>query len=87
MTLIQLKKIDLDSTKRNKFQIDPKINVYFLFREKIIEERADEIDYDLESMGYLIIHRDLVRVATSIYNYKVYCVKEDDLKKHSDHDN
>ena len=42
--------------------------------DKVIEERCDDLDYYLEDQGYEILHQEYIRVATSIYNYRVYAL-------------
>jgi hypothetical protein len=49
--------------------------IYKITLHKVIEERCDELDYEIEDNGYEIIHRDMTRVATSIYNYDVFFIK------------
>lgn len=46
--------------------------IFMIKLEKVIEERCDELDYHLEDQGHMILHQEYKRVATSIYNYKVY---------------
>lgn len=55
----------------------PNGDVFKITLHKVIEERCDELDYLIEDSGYEIIHRDLNRVATSIYNYIAYFYKTD----------
>jgi len=50
-------------------------NVFKIKLEKVIEERCDELDHEIESCNFEIIHRELKRVATSIYNYDVYFIE------------
>ncbi|MCT4641451.1 MAG: hypothetical protein N4A33_04080 [Bacteriovoracaceae bacterium] len=49
----------------------PTKQAYIIELEKVIEERCDELDYNLEYQGYQIIHRDYITLSTNIYNYKV----------------
>ena len=66
----------LDEDQKQKIFGDKFKNqkVFFIKKEKIIEERCDELDNELESSGYEIIHREYITVATSIFNYEVYFI-------------
>ena len=44
--------------------------------DRVIEERCDEFDYELEEEGFEIINRDLEPIATSIFRYRVVALKE-----------
>lgn len=61
---------DSDLEKYHLTDVGAEIFVIKLF--KVIEERCDELDYQLEEEGYDILHQEYIRVATSIYNYEVY---------------
>jgi hypothetical protein len=69
------RKITLDDTEKLKYKI-PLDRVAFLFElDKVIEERCDEFDYELEEQGYVIANRDMETAAVSIFNYKVIVFK------------
>lgn len=56
--------------EREQFKIKEECYIIDLF--KVIEERCDELDNEIDEEGYEIIHREYTRVATSIYNYQVF---------------
>ena len=69
------RKISLDNNEKVKHNI-PRDKEAILFElDKIIEERCDEFDYELEEQGYLIAFRDMETAAVSIFNYKVIAYK------------
>ena len=56
--------------EREQFKIKEDCYIIDLF--KVIEERCDELDNEIDEEGYEILHREYTRVATSIYNYQVF---------------
>ena len=56
-----------------EFGLPPETQCFEL--DKVIEERCDDLDYYLEDQGYEILHQEYIRVATSIYNYRVYALQ------------
>ena len=66
---------NLTDEEKHKFSIPLTTDAFRYSIDKVIEERCDEFDYTLEDDGFEIIHRDLMRVATSIYNYEVIIIK------------
>ncbi|MCO4755624.1 MAG: hypothetical protein KC478_14175 [Bacteriovoracaceae bacterium] len=69
-------KIELDKQEKEKFGIPQECEAYRFILEKIIEERCDEFDYELEELGFTIADRDMKNVATSIYTYNVVAYKD-----------
>lgn len=69
--MLQLKR-DATEEEKSKFNITEKCYVIELF--KVIEERCDELDYEIDEEGHEILHREYTRVATSIYNYQVFFI-------------
>ncbi len=67
--------IPLPKEKFKEFNIPQGAKAATYYLDKAIEERCDELDYMLEDMGYEIAHREMIRVATSIYNYEVIVFK------------
>jgi hypothetical protein len=67
--------IALPKEKFAQFNIPKGAQAFSYFLEKSIEERCDELDYQLEDEGFEIVHRDLNPVATNIYNYEVIVFK------------
>ena len=70
----EIKKLDIHEKKN--FGIEPKHEAFKFILEKVIEERCDEFDYELEEQGFIIVDRDMISVATSIFNYHVIAYKE-----------
>lgn len=68
-------------TKASKDQLkkynlmDNKDQVFVIQLFKVIEERCDELDNQLDDQNYEIIHREYKRVATSIYDYEVFFIE------------
>jgi len=73
MTPNRQRKLNLKETK--EFDIPKGFEAFIFSLDKVIEERCDEFDYQLEDQGYEIVHREFKRVATSIYNYEVVAYK------------
>lgn len=69
------KKISLTEKEKEKFEIPKNAKAFEFHLEKVIEERCDEFDMALEEDGFEIVDRDMIRVATSIYNYVVTAYK------------
>ena len=67
--MLHLKK-EASSEQLEKFNINESCFVIEL--NKVIEERCDELDYELDEAGHEILHREYIRVATSIYDYFVF---------------
>lgn len=65
--------LSLDDKKERKLDLKLKITDFFL--DKVIEERCDEFDYNLESDGYIILERDYETAAPSVFNYRVTVYK------------
>lgn len=69
----------ITTTKRKalieKYSLNDDCKLLQYTLEKVIEERCDEFDYQLEEEGFKIIEREFKRVATSIYNYQVIVFK------------
>lgn len=55
--------------------MDNKDQVFVIQLFKVIEERCDELDNQLDDQNYEIIHREYKRVATSIYDYEVFFIE------------
>ena len=66
---------NLSVEEKKLYKIPKETKAYRYSLDKVIEERCDEFDYILEDEGYEIIHRELKRVATSIFDYEVIVVK------------
>lgn len=69
------RKSTLDNTEKLKYKIPLDRDAFLLELDKIIEERCDEFDYELEEEGYTIVFRDMETAAVSIFNYKVIAYK------------
>ncbi|MFT6633790.1 MAG: hypothetical protein ACJAS4_003762 [Bacteriovoracaceae bacterium] len=65
----------LDEDEKSKFKISLDKEAYLFELDKVIEERCDQFDYELEEDGFVIISQDLFPVAVSIFNYKVVAYK------------
>ena len=65
----------LDNSEKQKYNISQDKKAYLFEFDKIIEERCDEFDYQLESDGYTIVFQDLEPAAVSIFNYTVIAYK------------
>ena len=62
---------ELDKDEKLELEI-PLDKEAFLFElDKVIEERCDQFDNELEDNGYVIVSQDLSPAAVSIFNYKV----------------
>lgn len=68
----------LTSSEKEKYNLSQQSEAFEYFFEKVIEERCDEFENELESDGFEIIDRDYIPVATSIFNFKVVCLKKED---------
>ena len=55
-----------------KYQLQSNTDLFMVELNKVIEERCDELDNEIDDAGYEIIHREYIRVATSIYDYLVF---------------
>jgi hypothetical protein len=69
--LRETKKIPLPQGEYQKYDIPLSTKAYVFHLDKVIEERCDEFDYYLEDNKYTIVARDLIPIATSIFNYRV----------------
>lgn len=65
----------LDDDQKKKYKIPLDKEAYLYEFDKIIEERCDEFDNQLESEGYTIVYQDLEPAAVSIFNYVVVAFK------------
>ena len=65
----------LTQEEREKYNIKDNSLAYRFYLDKVIEERCDEFDYILESEGFEILNQEMIRIATSIYNYEVTVTK------------
>lgn len=65
----------LEITEKQKYNIPLDKEAYLFEFDKIIEERCDEFDNQLEGEGYIIVFQDLEPAAVSIFNYKVIAYK------------
>lgn len=69
------RQIELIDAEKSKLKI-PLDKVAYLFElDKVIEERCDQFDIELESDGFIIVSQDLAPAAVSIFNYKVVAYK------------
>lgn len=66
----------LSDSEKEKIDIPSHWSAFEFGLDKVIEERCDEFEYELEEHGYEIFNRDYIRVATSIYNFRVIAAKE-----------
>ena len=65
----------LDKREREHFHLSAQDEALELMVEKIIEERCDELENDLEFQGYQILEREYIPVAANIFNFKVKVAK------------
>jgi hypothetical protein len=65
----------LDEDEKSKFKIPLDKEAYLFELDKVIEERCDQFDYELEEDDFVIVSQDLIPVAVSIFNYKVVAYK------------
>lgn len=68
-------KRSLSKEEKGHYGSGPEALVYEFTLEKVIEERCDEFDDQLDLMGFEILARDYLPVAASIFNYKVIAKK------------
>jgi hypothetical protein len=61
----------LDEDEKKKHGIAVSSQAFLFELDKVIEERCDEFDIELEQDGFTIISQDLDPAAVSIFNYKV----------------
>jgi hypothetical protein len=73
MTPDRIEKLKLEDYPH--FRLSSGSELYRYSIDKVIEERCDELDYILEEEGFEILDRNMIRVATSIYNYEVIVSK------------
>ncbi len=64
-------KRSLSSEEKGHFGSGTSDKLYEFTLEKVIEERCDEFDDQLDLLGYEILNRDYRPIAASIFNYKV----------------
>lgn len=67
---------ELDEDEKSNFEISIDKEAYLFELDKVIEERCDEFDIQLEGDGFVIVSQDLSPVAVSIFNYKVIAYKK-----------
>lgn len=67
----EARKRALKSEEKQKFNLPSNSKAFEFCLDKVIEERCDEFDYYLEDNGYEIANREMIPIATSIFNYKV----------------
>lgn len=65
----------LGTEEKLKYKIPLDREAFLYEFDKIIEERCDEFEYQLEREGYTIVSQDLEPVAVSIFNFKVIAYK------------
>ena len=65
----------LDNIEKEKRQIPSDKDAYLFELDKVIEERCDEFDNQLEAEGYSIVSQDMEPAAVSIFNYQVIAYK------------
>lgn len=65
----------LDDDEKSKLKIPDGTEAYLFELDKVIEERCDQLDYELEDDGFVIVSQDLTPAAVSIFNYKVVAYK------------
>lgn len=44
--------------------------------DKVIEERCDEFENELEFNGFTVLEREYVPIAASVFNFKVIAARE-----------
>lgn len=62
---------ELDEDEKSKLDIPLEMKAYLFELDKVIEERCDQFDYELEEDGYTLVSQDLSPVAASIFSYRV----------------
>jgi hypothetical protein len=73
--MIPARETKLDNNEKLKYDIPLDKNAFLFEFDKIIEERCDEYDFELEALGYTIVFQDMEPAAVSIFNYKVVAYK------------
>ena len=68
---------ELDEDEMSKFKIPIGKKAYLFELDKVIEERCDQFDLELEAEGFVIVSQDLCPAAVSIFNYNVIAYKND----------
>lgn len=66
----------LDEAEKLKLNISPEKEAYLFELDKVIEERCDQFDIELEEDGFVIVSQDLFPAAVSIFNYKVVAFRD-----------
>ena len=66
----------LDNTEKERLGIPLEKEAVIFEFDKIIEERCDEFDFELEQLGYTVVSQDMEPAAVSIFNYKVIAYKD-----------
>jgi hypothetical protein len=65
----------LDEDEKSKLKIPLDKEAYLFELDKVIEERCDQFDFELEDDGFVKVSRDLSPAAVCIYDYKVVAYK------------
>ena len=73
--IIPTGKRSLSNEEKGQFGSGPEDKLYEFTLEKVIEERCDEFDEQLDLQGMEIVHRDYRPIAASIFNYTVIAKK------------
>ena len=76
--MIPTRQKPLERNEKLKFKIPIDSEAWIFEFDKIIEERCDQFDYELEEEGYIIISQELTPAAVSIFNYKVIAFRKED---------
>jgi len=66
-----MEKRNLNENEYQLYQIDSDWEAFEFYYSKVIEERCDQFEYELESEGYEVFNRDYIPIATSIYDFKL----------------
>lgn len=74
--MLQMIKKKLTPEQYRQYKIDPEVEAYEIFYSQVIEERCDQFEYEYESEGYEIIDRELIPIATSIFNFRLVIAYE-----------
>lgn len=69
----------LSNPQKTSLGIAVELEAFEYFFEKVIEERCDQFEQELEDEGFTIIDREYIPLAPSIFNFKIICTKQKDL--------
>ncbi|MBC77161.1 MAG: hypothetical protein CME64_14210 [Halobacteriovoraceae bacterium] len=67
----------LTDSEKKAIGVENEDSAYEFILDRVIEERCDEFDYELEDEAYTIIKKDMEPIATSIFKYTVIASKKD----------